>query len=70
MRVVVVGATGNVGTALLRSLADEPAVDSVLGIARRLPGASPAKTEWAAADIDDDELEPLFPRRGRRRQLA
>src|ERR671925_400197 len=29
MRVVVVGASGNVGTSLLRSLADEPAVDSV-----------------------------------------
>ena len=31
MRVVVVGATGNVGTSVLRSLADEPAVDAVLG---------------------------------------
>jgi UDP-glucose 4-epimerase len=60
MRVVVVGATGNVGTALLRSLADDPAVDSILGIARRLPATAPAKTDWAAADIDDDELEPLF----------
>jgi nucleoside-diphosphate-sugar epimerase len=60
MRVVVVGATGNVGTALLRSLADEPAVDSVLGIARRLPETAPAKVEWAAADVGRDELEPLF----------
>ncbi len=39
MRIVVVGATGNVGTSVLRSLADEPAVDSVLGIARRAPAA-------------------------------
>jgi nucleoside-diphosphate-sugar epimerase len=60
MRVVVVGATGNVGTALLRSFADEPAVDSVLGIARRLPETAPAKVEWAAADVGRDELEPLF----------
>lgn len=60
MRVVVVGATGNVGTALLRSLAEEPTVDSVLGIARRLPVTGPAKTDWAAADIEDAELEPLF----------
>jgi nucleoside-diphosphate-sugar epimerase len=60
MRVIVIGATGNVGTALLRSLAQEPAVDSILGVARRLPDASPQKTEWAAADVDRDELEPLF----------
>lgn len=30
MRVVVVGATGNVGTSLLRALADERCVDSIL----------------------------------------
>jgi UDP-glucose 4-epimerase len=60
MRIVVVGATGNVGTALLRALADEPAVDTVLGVARRLPELSIAKTDWAAADIGSAELEPLF----------
>jgi UDP-glucose 4-epimerase len=60
MRVVVVGATGNVGTALLRALADEPAVDSILGLARRLPFATPPKTDWAAADVETDALEPLF----------
>ena len=51
MRVVVVGASGNVGTSLLRSLAAEPAVESVLGVARRLPRAEFAKTEWAAAAV-------------------
>lgn len=30
MRVVVVGATGNVGTSVVRSLAQEPAVDSAV----------------------------------------
>src|SRR5918999_179708 len=35
MRVVVVGATGNVGTSVLRALADDPEVESVLGLARR-----------------------------------
>src|SRR5688572_33091292 len=60
MRIVVVGATGNVGTALLRALADEPAVDAVLGVARRLPGLSIPKTDWAAADIASAGLEPLF----------
>jgi nucleoside-diphosphate-sugar epimerase len=60
MRVVVTGATGNTGTSLLRSLADEPAVDSVLGIARRLPELELPKVEWATADVVHDELVPLF----------
>jgi UDP-glucose 4-epimerase len=60
MRIVVVGATGNVGTSVLRSLADEPAVDSILGVARRLPGLSYPKTDWARADVSRDDLAPLF----------
>jgi len=60
MRVVVVGASGNVGTSVLRSLAQEPAVDSVLGIARRVPEASFPKTEWRQADIARSPLRPLF----------
>jgi UDP-glucose 4-epimerase len=58
MRVVITGATGNVGTALLRSLADEPAVTEIVGIARRRPAWSAPKTTWARADIARDELEP------------
>jgi nucleoside-diphosphate-sugar epimerase len=60
MRVVVVGATGNVGTSLLASLAEEAEVDSVLGLARRRPRAQFPKTEWAQADVERDELEPYF----------
>src|SRR5687767_4744118 len=60
MRVVVVGASGNVGTSLLRSLADEPAVDSILGLARRLPKQEFAKTEWRQADIARSPLRPHF----------
>jgi UDP-glucose 4-epimerase len=33
-------------------------VDSILGIARRLPDWQPAKTEWAAADVTTDDLAP------------
>src|SRR5918996_3711817 len=51
MRVVVVGATGNVGTSLLRSLADDPEVESVLGLARRAPGMGFPKTQWANVDV-------------------
>jgi UDP-glucose 4-epimerase len=60
MRIVVVGASGNVGTSVLRALADEPAVDSVLGVARRLPEATFPKTDWAAADVSSSDLEPCF----------
>src|SRR3954470_5455415 len=60
MRVVVVGASGNVGTSVLHALARDPAVDSVLGVARRLPAMSFPKTDWAAADVRCDPLEPLF----------
>jgi UDP-glucose 4-epimerase len=60
MRVVLVGASGNVGTSVLRALAGEPAVESVLGIARRVPRQSFPKTEWRQADIARSPLRPLF----------
>jgi UDP-glucose 4-epimerase len=60
MRVVVVGATGNVGTSLLEALADEARVESVLGLARRLPELELPKVEWARADVSRDDLLPHF----------
>lgn len=60
MRVVVVGATGNIGTSVLRSLADEERVDSILGLARRTPNLVMPKVEWAAADVTTDDLVPHF----------
>jgi len=60
MRVVVTGATGNVGTSLLRALAGDPAVTWVLGLARRRPELELAKTTWAAADVADDDLSGHF----------
>src|SRR4051794_12244419 len=60
MRVVVVGASGNVGTSVLEALAREPAVDSILAVARRTPAATAHEVDWQAADISRDELAPLF----------
>ncbi|MEU8943313.1 NAD-dependent epimerase/dehydratase family protein [Streptomyces goshikiensis] len=62
VRVVVVGATGNVGTSVVRLLAESPTVDSVLGLARRVPGWRPPKTTWQAVDIEPGgpDLVPLF----------
>lgn len=56
MRVVVLGATGNVGTSVLRALVEHPGVESVLGLARRRPRLELPKTEFAAADIAAADL--------------
>jgi nucleoside-diphosphate-sugar epimerase len=60
MRIVVVGATGNVGSSLVRSLSADEHVASVLGVARRPPRLELPKVTWAAADVTADALEPLF----------
>ena len=58
MRIVVTGATGNVGTSLVEALSADPAVDSVLGLARRLPSLDVPKVSWAVADVSSSDLEP------------
>lgn len=60
MRVVVVGATGNVGTAVVRALVADAEIDQVVGVARRLPGVTwleRPKTSWVALDISSDPLD-------------
>ncbi|MFE5811611.1 NAD-dependent epimerase/dehydratase family protein [Streptomyces sp. NPDC056491] len=52
MRVVVTGATGNVGTSVVKALAAERTVTDVLGVARRRPGLRIPKVRWAEVDID------------------
>jgi UDP-glucose 4-epimerase len=56
MRIVVIGATGNVGTALLRRLHRVPGVE-LTGVARRLPDATRHPYDdvtWRALDIGAD----------------
>jgi nucleoside-diphosphate-sugar epimerase len=60
MRVVVVGATGNVGTSVVEVLAADGQVGAIVGIARRRPLWQPPKTTWIQADMSRDELEPHF----------
>jgi nucleoside-diphosphate-sugar epimerase len=59
MHVVVLGATGNVGTALLHALDATPTVRSVLGVARRIPNLPDGlpKVRWHTADISVDSLD-------------
>jgi nucleoside-diphosphate-sugar epimerase len=53
-RVVVTGASGNVGTSVVEALSADPTVDSVLGLARRRPEWSCPKLEWARVDVGED----------------
>lgn len=59
MLVVVVGATGNLGTALLDALAADADVTGVRAVARRPPARSWAKTAFVGADIAHDDLGPV-----------
>ncbi len=61
-RVVVTGASGNVGTSVVRAFSADPEVSSVVGVVRRRPEWSVPKLEWAPADLGDDrvDLDPLL----------
>jgi UDP-glucose 4-epimerase len=60
MKVVVLGASGNAGVALLRALEAEPRVEDVVAVARRPPADwSSSKTTWRALDIAADPLGPV-----------
>jgi UDP-glucose 4-epimerase len=60
MRIVVTGATGNVGTSVVAALAADPRVTEIVGIARRRPRLESPRTTWVEADIVSAPLEPLF----------
>src|SRR4051794_15589503 len=60
MRIVVTGATGNVGTSVVESLARDPIVTEVVGLARRMPSGAPPKVRFVTADIRTDALAPHF----------
>ena len=60
MRVVIVGATGNVGTSVATAVRDDRSVDHVIGLARRLPDAGDDGIEWRRADIAVDDLTRHF----------
>jgi nucleoside-diphosphate-sugar epimerase len=62
MRVVVTGATGNVGTSLMRALAADDQVTELAGVARRRPEWTVPKATWVQADVEADgaRLPELF----------
>jgi UDP-glucose 4-epimerase len=60
MKVVVTGATGNVGTSVIEALSDSAEVDEAVGLARRRPTWAPPKTTWVDADILSSDLVSCF----------
>jgi UDP-glucose 4-epimerase len=59
-RVVVTGATGNVGTSVLRALSADPSIGEIVGVARRLPQIGFARTRFVTADVARDDLATVF----------
>jgi UDP-glucose 4-epimerase len=60
MRIVVTGASGNVGTSVVQALAGDERVTEIVGLARRQPEWQVAKTRWVSADVERDDLRPIF----------
>ncbi|MFR9676783.1 NAD-dependent epimerase/dehydratase family protein [Streptomyces sp. TR06-5] len=55
--VAVVGATGNLGTSIVRAASEDPRVAQVLGLARRIPDWQPPKTRWIPCDVTREGVE-------------
>src|SRR5215213_2233618 len=60
MKVVVTGATGNVGTCVVEALTESAEVEEIVGLARRRPSWSPPKTTWVEADVVRSDLTEVF----------
>lgn len=60
MKVVVTGATGNVGTSVVAALAADPDVTEIVGIARRPSAWTVPKLRRLALDVTRDELTEVF----------
>ena len=57
MRVVVIGATGNIGTSVLAALEADPLVSSIVAVARRPAGGAGPKVSWRELDVARDDLD-------------
>ncbi len=58
MRIVITGASGNLGTALLRRLAEHPDTHEIVGVVRRPPvdaGAPYDSVEWVSVDLAEPD---------------
>lgn len=60
MKVVVTGATGNVGTSTIKALSESQEIDEIVGLARRKPTWTPPKTSWIEANVLTSDLIAIF----------
>lgn len=60
MKVVITGATGNVGTSVLRVLSRDERVTEIVGIARRPAALELPKCRFVRADVSTDDLREHF----------
>ncbi|MET9225793.1 NAD-dependent epimerase/dehydratase family protein [Lentzea sp. NPDC003310] len=62
MKVVITGASGNVGTGVLRALAADTEDHEVVGVCRRPPGGSPpfGPVTWHACDLGDESAHKVL----------
>jgi nucleoside-diphosphate-sugar epimerase len=60
MRIVVTGATGNVGTSVLEALARDDRIEEIVGLARRRPSWQNPRTRFVTTDVAEADLRPHF----------
>ncbi|MFL5818153.1 MAG: NAD-dependent epimerase/dehydratase family protein [Conexibacter sp.] len=60
MRVVITGATGNVGTSVLSALAGESSVEQIVAVARRPASFGDGRVRMVTADVSTADLEPIL----------
>lgn len=60
MRVVVIGATGNIGTSVLAALTADAQVSSIAAVARRPAERADPKVQWSALDVTRDDLDRVM----------
>ena len=60
MKVVVTGATGNVGTSTVKALGESQEIDEIVGLARREPALEQPKTSWLEANVLTADLREIF----------
>lgn len=60
MKVIVTGATGNVGTSTVRALGESQEIEEIVGLARREPTWAPPKTRWIEANVLTADLGAIF----------
>jgi UDP-glucose 4-epimerase len=60
MRVIVTGASGNLGTSLLGVLGNNKDVDEIIGVARRPTSLQLPKVRWEQADVATSDLSDTF----------